>query len=155
MEELSFTLDLPATRDRIWELWTTAAGLASWLCLRARVEPRVGGPFELFFNPNVRQPDSDSTLGCKVLSADPPRLLEFDWRGADALEEVMNKPGVPRTQCKLELFPRPSGTRLKLTHSGWGEGAGWADARAWFAKAWATALERLLGVVVQQDAESQ
>ena len=144
MEPLQYVMDLPATRDRVWEMWTTAVGLCSWLCLRAEVEPKVGGPFELFFNPDESKPASDSTLGCKVLSVDRPRLLVFDWRGADELAEVMNAPGTPRTRCQVELLPRPTGTRLRVTHSGWGDGPGWEEARAWFDRAWSGALERLL-----------
>ena len=82
MEPLRFELDIAATRERVWDLFTTAGGLTSWLCLRARVEPRVGGAYELFWNPDATRPESDSTLGCRILSIDRPRLLSFTWRGA-------------------------------------------------------------------------
>ncbi len=150
MEPLQYVLDLPAGRDRVWRMWTTPEGLCSWLCLRADVEPRVGGPFELFFNPDESKPESDSTIGCKVLSVDQPRLLVFDWRGADEVAEVMNAPDAPPTQCQVELLPRPTGTRLRLTHSDWGDGPGWEEARAWFDRAWSDALERLLVAVKRE-----
>lgn len=153
LKPLQFLLDLPASRDRVWDLWTTESGLGAWLCERANVEPRPGGPYELFWHPDPFQPERDSTFGCKVLSAVRPRLLEFTWRGADAVAEVMNADDAPQTQCKLELTPRPTGTRLRLTHSGWGDGLGWVEARAWFDRAWGDALDRLLGLVSKESPE--
>jgi uncharacterized protein YndB with AHSA1/START domain len=142
-DELKYTMELALPRDRVWQAWTTADGLSSWLCLRARVEPVVGGAYELFWNPDTAQPASDSTIGCRILSIDRPRLLQFTWRGSDAVANVMNLPGAPTTTVKVELIPTLSGTRLQLTHAGWGEGDGWPRARAWFDQAWAGALERL------------
>lgn len=143
MEPLRFALDLPAPRDRVWACLTTADGLAAWLCLRARVEPRVGGPCELFWDPDESRPERDSTLGCTFLSVDRPRLLEFTWRGSEAVADVMNVPGAPQTQVKVELRPTLDGTRLEVTHSGWGDGPGWERARAWFERAWGGALQAL------------
>ena len=99
MQPLFYTMDIATPRDRLWEAWTTPEGLSSWLCLRADVEPAVGGRFELFWNPDASRPESDSTLGCRVLSIDRPRLLQFTWRGSDEVAEVMNAPGAPVTEA--------------------------------------------------------
>jgi len=146
-EPIVLTMDLAETRDRIWEMWTTPEGLTSWLCLRAHVEPWVGGAYELFWNPDETRPLSDSTVGCRVLSIDPPRLLEVSWRGADAVARVMDARGAPTTQVTVRLYPTLTGTRLELLHAGWGEGAEWARARAWFERVWAGAFELLRPVV--------
>ncbi len=143
MEALSYEVLLAAPRERVWEMWTSEAGLRSWLCLRAHVEPEIGGAYELFWNSDTARPESDSTLGCVILSLDEPRLLEFTWRGADAVADVMNAPGAPVTQVRVRLFPNPGGTRLEVTHYGWGEGPGWERARAWFDRAWRGALDDL------------
>lgn len=115
--------------------------LATWLCLRANVQPVVGGSYELFWNPDPSQPQSNSTVGCRVLSVDRPRLLQFTWRGSDEVADMMNAPDAPTTEIKVELFPTPTGTRLELTHMGWGDGPDWERARAWFERAWCGALE--------------
>jgi uncharacterized protein YndB with AHSA1/START domain len=143
MEPLRFTVDIPTARDRVWRAFTTAEGLTAWLCLRARVEPAIGGAFELFWDPDESRPEHDSTLGCTCLSLDEPRLLEFTWRGSAAVAEVMNVPSAAQTQVKVELRPTLDGTRLVLTHSGWGDGPGWEWARAWFERAWGGALQTL------------
>ena len=147
MEPLHYAMDLAQPRDRVWPAWTTAEGLCAWLCLRANVEPVVNGPFELFWNPDESRPESESTLGCRVLSVDRPRLLEFTWRGSDEVADVMNVEGAPQTRVQVKLFPTPDGTRLELTHHGWGEGQGWQRARAWFDRAWQNALEKLRSIL--------
>ena len=151
MEALSYELELTHSRDQVWQMFTTSAGLARWLCLRANVEPRVGGAYELFWNPDQSRPESDSTIGCRVLSIDHPRLLSFTWRGADAVAETMNGPGITPTRVEVLLLPRPSGTRLVLVHSGWLDGDDWQRARDWFDRAWSGALERLPVVLAAAD----
>jgi uncharacterized protein YndB with AHSA1/START domain len=130
-------------REKVWWAWTTARGLTSWLCLRADVEPVVGGRYELFWNPDASRPESDSTLGCRVLSVFPPRHLHFTWRGADEVAAVMNVDGAPTTEVTVDLIPGIEGTRLVVTHLGWGDGPDWATARSWFERAWLAAMERL------------
>jgi uncharacterized protein YndB with AHSA1/START domain len=149
MHPLTYTMDLPVPRDRVWTAWTTPGGLASWLCLRAEVEPVVGGRYELFWNADTTRPDSDSTLGCRVLSVDWPRLLRFTWRGADEVADVMNVPGAPVTEVEVRFFPTPDGTRLEIVHSGWADGPGWERARTWFDRAWSGALEQLRTVLAR------
>ena len=142
-EPLKYTVDLPYARNRVWAAWTHAEELAKWLCLRAVVDPAVGGRYELFWNPDPSKPESDSTLGCRVLSVDPPRLLRFTWRGADEVADVMNAPDVAPTEVEVRLLPILEGTRLKVSHEGWGDGEGWDRARAWFDRAWSGALKAL------------
>ena len=147
MKPIEMKMDLAAGRDEVWELWTTEEGLSSWLCQRANVEPVVGGPYELFWSPDTTKPESDSTLGCRVLSVDRPRLLHFDWRGSDEVADVMNVPGAEVTEVTVQLFPTPMGTRLEMVHAGWGDGPDWERARTWFARAWEMAFERLRGAL--------
>jgi uncharacterized protein YndB with AHSA1/START domain len=138
-------------RASVWWAWTTVEGLTSWLCLRAVVDPVVGGKYELFWNPDESRPESDSTLGCRVLSIFRPRHLHFTWRGSDEVASVMNVPGAPQTEVAVDLFPALEGTRLLVTHQGWGEGPDWARARAWFERAWTAALEKLPDAAARAD----
>lgn len=147
MDALDYSMVIAASRDDVWRALTTAEGLASWLCLRARVEPVVGGAWELHWCPDESRPESDSTLGCRVLAVDRPRLIRFTWRGSDAVADVMNVSGAPVTEVEVRLFPGLDGTRVEVCHSGWADGPGWERARAWFDRAWQGALERLAEVV--------
>ena len=150
MDDLEYKMDLAATRDLVWDAWATPEGLTSWLCLRANVDPVVGGAYELFWNPDESQPESNSTIGCRVLSIDRPRLLQFTWRGSDEVADVMNVPGAPVTEVKVELLPTLDGTRLEVTHLGWDDGPEWKRARDWFDNTWSAALEKLRATISNQ-----
>ncbi len=99
-------MDIPVSRDRVWEAWTTPPGLRQWLCREAVVMPAVGGPYEMLFEPGGSHATSAPPLLGRVLSIDRPRLLQFG--GSD---------GGNRFVVIVELFPTLDGTRVEVTHS--------------------------------------
>lgn len=127
--------------ERTWQAWTRAEELTRWLTAEAHVEPRVGGPFELFWNPANHE--VDSTIGCQILALREPEELQFNWKGPKELAHVMNTPGTPLTQVTVSLRPAAGGTEVTLVHTGWGEGPDWEQARQWHVKAWEMALGEL------------
>jgi len=134
MNTLELEVDLPATRDRVWELWTTAEGLTAWLGVRAEVESRVGGRFSVEFGDLAAPRAAAGALAAgRVLSIDAPRLLLLDFGG---------------TELELVLLPRPpDGCRLRISHPGFGDTA---EEMTWFSEAWQSALERLQVLVLRE-----
>jgi uncharacterized protein YndB with AHSA1/START domain len=131
---------IDAPIERVWRAWIDPADLSRWLTAHANVQPKVGGAYELFWEPD--HPDRNSTLGCKVTVIDEPRLLAFTWRGPVQFSDFMNGEPPP-THVRVELASVDRKTRVRLTHAGWGTGPRWAEARAWFDRAWTDSLERL------------
>ena len=134
MESFELEVDLPATRDRIWALWTTAEGLTAWLGVRAEVEPRVGGRFSIEFG-DLAAPSAavEALKHGSVLSIDAPRMLVLGFAG---------------TALEVELTPRPpSGSRLSVSHPGLGDTAEELD---WFSEAWQSALGRLQVLILRE-----
>lgn len=74
---------------------------------------RVGG--ERSCKAQSRGSEQVSTLKGEYVEIDPPRVLAFTW------EPSWEK--VHATLVRIELTAIPSGTRVLLTHSGWGEAA--------------------------------
>ncbi|MFX0080068.1 MAG: SRPBCC domain-containing protein, partial [Candidatus Hermodarchaeota archaeon] len=62
--------------------------LPTWLPELAEIEARVGGKYELFWDPNDRE--NNSTIGCKVTAIAPNRLLAFEWKGPIEFKKLMN-----------------------------------------------------------------
>ncbi|MCK4593709.1 SRPBCC domain-containing protein [bacterium] len=112
--------------------------LTRWLCKKARVEPRVGGRYELFWDPE--RPEVNSTLGCEVLEYEPGRTLKVSWAGNEEQLEFM-EPG--STTVSVSVEPTDTGCRLRLEHYGFGDCDRWLKAERWFDIAWKNALERL------------
>ena len=106
----------------------------------ADVEPKVGGKYEPFWNPEDRE--NDSTIGCKVLAITPGRLLCFEWKGPKQFKHFMNVVR-PLTNVVVFFVPHPEGSEIHLLHTGWRDTAEWEEARRWFDKAWAMALSEL------------
>ncbi len=84
--------------ETVWKALTEPARLADWMG-PARVDPYVGGRYELFVN------DPDPMLG-KVITWQPPELLEFSCNGHGARQSLV----------RCELVREGAGTRLIFMH---------------------------------------
>jgi len=73
-----FTVDLPATADRVWRAVSDPTDMRTWFPQTVTYRPHVGSPVELTDDPN-----RPSTRG-EVLAYDPPRSFAFTW-GEDEL----------------------------------------------------------------------
>jgi len=126
-----------------FRFFTRAELLERWLTVRARVEPRLGGRYELFWSPE--HPEFDSTVGCRITAFVPNRLLAFEWKGPKQYRRFMNRAD-PLTQVTVAFFPHASGkgTEIHLIHTGWRDTRLWEEARLWFDRSWAFCLKKAL-----------
>src|SRR5262245_13616661 len=91
------------TPDLVWAAISTPEGLAEWLmCSSARVDGRVGGVIEL-----ISGPARYRSTG-KILTWDPPRVLEYEWNVAP----VPEMPSGERAIFRYELTPRGNSTEV-------------------------------------------
>ena len=137
--EVNFTVNAPISRT--WKAWTFNVDLEQWLTVKAIVEPRIGGPYELFWQPET--PTQNSTLGCKVLGVVDQRLLAIEWRGPTEFSDIMNTSPFPTWVVVTLEETSTNGTSIHFRHSGWGQGKHWQDARRWQAQSWSGAFETL------------
>ena len=140
------TVRLHCDANQAFEMFTKNEHLQSWLTTVADVEPKVGGKYELFWNPDDRE--NDSTIGCKVTAIGPNTFLAFEWKGPKQYKHFMNEAD-PLTHVVVFFIPcnpeNPSthSTEVHLIHSGWGSTAEWEEARLWFERAWTEAFKTL------------
>ena len=66
-------------------------------------------------------------------------VIAFTWNAPPHLPEARAQ----RTVVILRFAPEGEGTRLSLSHLGWGSGGEWPKARAYFEKAWPNVLKNL------------
>jgi len=125
---------------RAFACFTDPALLTKWLTGAADIEQRVGGRYELFWQPD--DPENDSTIGCRVTAFAPGQLLAFQWRSPRQFKSFANTAD-PLTHVVVTFVPEGSGTRIHLIHSGWRSSAEWEEARSWQAKAWTEAFDGL------------
>jgi uncharacterized protein YndB with AHSA1/START domain len=136
---LEFAVDLPTDPDTVWRLLTDPAGLAEWFAPQVEGSGQQGGTLTLSWGPDVR-------WSTKVASAEPGRLVR--WQDDyDAYQQL------PRTASAVviewEISPGPGGTRLRLVHSGFGDGAEWDDMYDGTKAGWTFFMWHLLETVRQ------
>jgi uncharacterized protein YndB with AHSA1/START domain len=124
---------------KVWETWTTSAGIRTFFAPDARVEARVDGPFQIYINP-LAAPGAKGADDMVILALQPPTMLSFTWNAPPHLAEVRKQ----RTYVTVRLAPQgESETLVTLFHGGWGTGAEWDQAYAYFTKAWPNVLKNL------------
>jgi uncharacterized protein YndB with AHSA1/START domain len=142
------TATLPCDAARAFEMFTSNEMLEKWLAVKADVEPRAGGKYELFWNPE--EPEFDSTIGCRVTAFAPGRLLAFEWKGPKQYSDFMNETD-PLTHVTVAFVPaEDGGTEVHLVHTGWRDTPAWEEAREWFVRNWEGAFGALENLVEGQ-----
>ena len=124
-------LVLPMPVNRVWDLWTTEAGLRSFFAPAATVDLKVDGLFEILFSPN-EPPGKRGAEGLRILAIEPQKRFVFTWNAPDTMPSIRAQ----RTIVEVRFEPVSEGTRITFTHSGWGTGAEWDQAYEYFDKAW-------------------
>jgi len=126
-------IDVPASRDEVWQAWTTAQGAESFFAPKCNIELRPGGAYEILFDLTAKAGQQGGE-GMHVMAVQPPSMLSFTWNAPPHLPSVRGQ--MTRVIVRLtEVEPRQ--TRVTLRHDGWGEGGEWDAAHEYFKHAWA------------------
>ena len=127
--------------ERVWQAWTTRAGIESFFAPEAEIDPRVGGAFHIHMDP-LAAPGMKGADDMRFMALQRPTMLSFDWNAPPSLPEARGQ----RTFVVVRLAPIDAGTtRVTLHHTGWGEGGEWDKAYAYFDRAWPVILGKLKG----------
>lgn len=130
---------VPASVDQVWDAWTTREGITSFFAPDARIEARVGGAFQIYFDPGG-EPGMKGADEMRILALQPKRMLSFDWNAPPHLGEARQQ----RTFVIVRLVPvDEKSTKVTLHHVGWGDGGEWDKAHAYFDRAWGFVLGNL------------
>jgi uncharacterized protein YndB with AHSA1/START domain len=123
----------------VWEAWTTAAGIESFFAPEAIVDARADGAFRLHFNPYA-PPGAKGADDMRFLALQKERMLSFTWNAPPHLPEAR----LQRTVVIVRLEPSADrGTRVRLSHVGWGDGGEWDKAYEYFDRSWGNVLANL------------
>jgi uncharacterized protein YndB with AHSA1/START domain len=134
----SITIDAPAAE--LWKAFTDPAAYRRWAGGFAAVDLRVGGAFEASYSPDGHIGDP-ANIRHRVVAFAPDRLIVF---------QNISSPGLPDdklyngTCIVLQYEPLgPAKTRVTISHTGFGEGAGYDRLYAFFKQGDAGALQAM------------
>jgi len=132
-KRLDFEVVVPASVDDVWQAFTTAGGLVTWLTPAAKVELRLGGPWEADF-------PGGKTGGGTILSFLPREMLAVAALAPEQFPTVRRE----GTQAIFRFEPvDATHTRVRLAQIGWQSGREWDDAFAYLADGNAQLLNSL------------
>jgi len=128
-----------ASLDQAWDAWTTREGIVGFFAPDAKVEPRVGGAFQIYMDP-LATPGNKGADEMRYLALQPKKMLSFDWNAPPHLPEARAQ----RTFVVVRFEPvNDKQTKVSLHHTGWGDGGEWDKAYAYFDKAWGNVLANM------------
>jgi uncharacterized protein YndB with AHSA1/START domain len=128
-----------ATLDQVWDSWTTREGIIGFFAPDAKIEPRVGGAFQIYIDP-LAEPGMKGADEMRFMALQPKKMISFDWNAPPSLPEARAQ----RTFVVVRFEPLgEKQTRVTLHHTGWGEGGEWDKAYAYFDRAWGNVLINL------------
>ena len=114
---LDLTVDLPATPEEVWRMLTEPKLLAQWFAPFVEGTGKVGEPLLLGWSPDVRW----TTV---LTVSEPGKRVVF--RDELAAYQEMGSGSGP-VMIEWTMGPIAGGTRLRLVHSGFGDGASWDE----------------------------
>lgn len=130
---------IKASLDQAWASWTTREGIVGFFAPDARIEPRVGGAFQIYMDPGA-EPGAKGADEMRYLALQPRKMISFDWNAPPSLPEARQQ----RTFVVVRFEPVDAGqTRVTLHHTGWGDGGEWDKAYNYFDRAWGQVLGNL------------
>ncbi|HYD88403.1 MAG TPA: SRPBCC domain-containing protein [Vitreimonas sp.] len=111
---------VPASAAELWPLWTTSAGVGTWLAPVAAVEARPGGVLETSYDPDGRIGDP-ANIRNRIVAVAPERLLVIQV--AHAPPNFPHAAEVARLATLIEFEPVGEGaTRVRVSMLGYREG---------------------------------
>lgn len=131
---------IAAPLDLVWHAWTISNRVSKWFAPKTIVEPKIGGAFELYFEPD--NTNGMNTRGCKIKKIVSRKELVFTWKGPDQFAPLMNNVN-DLTVVKVTLEDQGKQTKVMVKHGGWKDGEDWEEAIKWHEMAWQGVLKSL------------
>ena len=123
--------------NTVWDDWTTAEGLESFFAPKAIVELEPGGAYEVWFLPDAPKGQRGADNGV-VLGFQDKRMIQFTWAMPPYMPEI--RPHM--TVVQVWFVPvSETQTRVRLFHTGFGDGEIWDKGHDYFQDSWPQVLE--------------
>lgn len=136
IDQLRVDRSIAAPPSRVWDAWTTEAGLARWWWsgwddTTYAVDARVGGSYR------ITAPAAGIAVSGRYVALEPPHRIEMTWVWSD------DDGDGPVERVVVDLVADGDGTRVTVLHTGpWST----PEPAANYTEGWDHVLDRLAGV---------
>lgn len=149
--EHEVVLDAPVAE--IWDLWTTAEGLRSWMAPFVRVDLRPGGKIESNYDPSAQAGD-EGNIHLEILAYDPRRMLCLRGVVPDMFPQAQAEGRDLWSVTTFEPAACGTATRLTMRGHGYGEGGDWDRMYRFFEAANQGLLDSLVARYARPEGEA-
>ena len=146
-------IEIDASIDRVWDAFTTTAGLKSWAAPLADVDFKIGGKWRANYNPQGKLGDA-TTIENTILSYDPRRML--------SIRPTRFPQGFPFVEAARQTWTvfyfspvTKARTKVRLVGLGYTDDKQSQQLRAFFAQGNKFSLAKLAQVLVKDEAKKQ
>lgn len=125
-------IEINAPVQKVWWAWTTGEGAKTFFSPANKIELRVLGVYEFYFNPDG-EPGKRGAEGTVLLAIQNEKMLSFAWDAPPEYPEIRKQ----RTSVVVRFIKLSENkTKVMLTQTGWGEGGEWDKVYNYFVRAW-------------------
>lgn len=148
MRQLFFSYTINSKPDDVWQIIATDKGIRKYMSEDIRVELRVGGAYEIYFD--MEMPEGlRGSEGMSILCLEENSRFGHTWNNPPSIPELRDQLTVVYYELTQHFGNQ---TRLDFYHVGFGESEGWDKAYAYFSKAWGEiVLPRLIESCEKSD----
>jgi uncharacterized protein YndB with AHSA1/START domain len=126
--ELETTVEV--SPDTVFRALTEGGELARWFPSSAESDPRTGGSFSYRFE--FDDASRNHTYAGEYIEVVPGERVRYPWQT-----------GLGPTEVDFGVEPADGGTRVRLAHSGWGDGGDWDASVEMHRQGWSAFLDNL------------
>jgi len=121
LDAVTCEIDIAAPPERVFQALIDEAQLMRWFSGDAscpvkfwKLDPRKGGQYHYHTGEATHAVNGVTEFDCQgeILEFDPPRVLAYTWIGNWHDDKRL------KTIVRYDLTPTPTGTHIKVTHSG-------------------------------------
>jgi uncharacterized protein YndB with AHSA1/START domain len=127
---IEITKTISAPPQQVFRALTDAAEIERWFASSAESHPRTGGSYTYRFE--FDDSSRNHTYRGEYIEVEAGRTVRYPWQT-----------GLGPTEVAFGLEPADGDTRVRLVHSGWGEGADWDASVEQHRQGWDAFLENL------------
>lgn len=140
MKKIEKNLIVNAPIQKVFEDVSTSKGIKKFFAPHSKIDLTINGKFELSFDSQSYESRFKSSIGMKILSFVPDKMLSFEWNNPKDLKSILED----KTWVTIFLDEVTNlQTKIKLIHIGWEEGKDWDEAYNYFVRFWDIILFRL------------
>ncbi len=118
--------------EEVWNAWTTEVGIRSFFAPECKVELRIGGAYEMYFNLDAA-PGEKGGEGVTILAFETNKMLSFTWNAPPHLPDIRRQ--FTHVVVRFKALGTEN-TLVQLVHDGWGESEEWRETLEYFNRAW-------------------